>query len=209
MISHRLGLLIRNQRGFSLLEMITVLAILGIIIVAITMTTSMVISGSISPSDHMTAIRQVQNAGYWVSRDAQMAQSVVTAPDPDGFPITLSWTDRYNRDHQVVYSLVGMPSGLANLQRQHTCLALNLDVTSNVAEFIDPDETHCYLYKCLLCGETFGSLAGIESHFATEHVGEQPQYESVLTLIVTAKVSGFPQENSETRIYQVIPRPSS
>lgn len=209
MISHRLGLLIKNQRGFSLLEMILVLAILGILISAVTMTTSRVISGSISPSNHMTAIRQVQNAGYWVSRDAQMAQSLATAPDPDGFPITLSWTDRDSYDHQVVYSLVEMSNGSANLQRRHICVALNKDVTSTVAEFIDPDETYCYMYKCLLCGETFPSLAGLESHFASEHVGEQLHYESVFTLTITARVSGFPQENSETRIYQVIPRPTS
>ncbi len=33
----------------------------------------------------MTVVRQVQNAGYWLSRDAQMAQSVnadnLTSPD--------------------------------------------------------------------------------------------------------------------------------
>jgi len=209
MIFHRLGLLNKNQRGFSIVEMIIVLAILGIVMGAATMTTVQVISGSSSSSSHMTAVRHVQNAGYWVSRDAQMAQSVATTLDSDGFPLTLTWTDRYGNDRQVVYSLVDMPGGLANLQRQHTSVALGLDVTSIVAEFIDPDGTNCYQYKCILCGEVLASLAGVEAHFASEHVGEELQYESVLTFTVTAKVSSFPQDQSETRIYQVIPRPGS
>lgn len=212
MIFHRLGLLNKNQRGFTLVEMIIVLAIVGIVIGATTMTIFQVTNGSASTSNHMTAIRQVQNAGYWVSRDAQMAQIVEPAPnpDPDGFPLTLTWTDRDGYDHQVVYSLVDMSGGLKKLQRQHTCVALGLDETGIMAEFIDPDETNCYLYKCLICGERLASLAELEDHFANEHFGEELQYENgALTFTVTAKVSGFLQEQSETRIYKVIPRPGS
>ncbi len=210
MIFHRLALLNKNQRGFSLVEMLIVLAIIGGVMAAATMTIVQVINGSSSTSDHMIAVRQVQNAGYWVSRDVQMAQNVVPAPYSDGFPLTLTWTDRYSNDHQVVYSLEDMPGGLASLQRQHTCVALGLDVTSTVAEFIDPDGTNCYLYRCLLCGEELASMAELEAHFASEHVGEELQYENgALTLTITAKVSSFPQEQSETRIYKVTPRPNS
>lgn len=208
MISHRLGLLNKNQRGFTLVEVIIVLAIIGIVIGAATMTIVQVINGSSSTSNHMIAIRQVQNAGYWVSRDVQMAQSVAPALDSDGFPLTLTWTDRDGSDHQVVYSLVDMPGGLAKLQRSHSVNGTT--ATGIVAEFIDPDETNCYLYKCLICGERLASLAELEAHFANEHFGEELQYENgALTFTVTAKVSGFPQEQSETRIYHVIPRPVS
>lgn len=208
MISHRLGLLNKNQRGFTLVEVIIVLAIIGIVIGAATMTIVQVINGSSSTSNHMIAIRQVQNAGYWVSRDVQMAQSVAPALDSDGFPLTLTWTDRDGDDHQVVYSLVDMPGGLAKLQWSHSVNGTT--VTFIVAEFIDPDETNCYLYKCLICGERLASLAELEAHFANEHFGEELQYENgALTFTVTAKVSGFPQDQSETRIYHVIPRPVS
>ncbi len=177
MISHRLGLLNKNQRGFTLVEVIIVLAIIGIVIGAATMTIVQVINGSSSTSNHMIAIRQVQNAGYWVSRDVQMAQSVAPALDSDGFPLTLTWTDRGGSDHQVVYSLVDMPGGLAKLQWSHSVNGAT--TTFIVAEFIDPDETNCYLYN------------------------------GALTFTVTAKVSGFPQDQSETRIYHVMPRPVS
>ncbi len=40
----------------------------------------------------MTVVRQVQDAGFWVSHDAQMAQTMVLASDPDGFPLYLKWT---------------------------------------------------------------------------------------------------------------------
>jgi len=209
MIFHRLGLINKNQRGFTLIEMIIVLAIAGIVIGATTMTIFQVISGSSHTSNHMTAVRQVQSAGYWVSRDTQMAQEdpdiVTDSVTGELESITLTWEDRDGYDHQVVYTLLA-----DKLQRQHTCVALSLDETSIVAEFIDPDETNCYLYKCLICGERLASLAELEDHFANEHVGEELQYENgALTFTVTAKVSGFAQEQSETRIYKVIPRPGS
>ena len=210
MISNWLTLLNKNQRGFSLAEMVIVLAIIGSVMAGATMSIVQVINGSSSSSDHMIAVRQVQNVGYWVSRDVQMAQVVAPAPYTDGFPLTLTWTDRYGNGHQVVYSLVDMPDELAKLQRQHTCVALSLDVTSTVAEFIDPDGTNCYLYRCLLCDQRFASLSALEAHFATEHVGQELQYENgALTLTVTVKVSSFPQEQSETRVYKITPRPDS
>jgi len=44
------------------------------------------------------------NSIYWVTHDAQMSQTI----EPDGasgFPLTLSWTEWDNSEHQVIYSL--------------------------------------------------------------------------------------------------------
>ena len=172
MIFHRLGLMNKNQMGFTLIEMIIVLAIAGIVIGATTMVIFQVINGSSHTSNHMTAVRQVQSAGYWVSRDTQMAKTVEPAldPDPDGFPLTLTWTDRYGDDHQVVYTLLADNK----LQRSHSN---GTTETGIMAEFIDPDPTKT---SCVW------------------DVG-------VLTFTVTATV----QEQSETRVYEVVPRPGS
>jgi len=100
----------QNQRGFALLTMMIALAISGIIMTAATMTIFQVINGSGRTSNHMVALRQVQNAGYWISYDVQMSQSVepAAAPDQDGLPLTLTWNEYASGiEHQIVYELVG------------------------------------------------------------------------------------------------------
>lgn len=178
MIFDRLGLINKNQRGITLVELLVAVAITGIITGGITMTIFQVFGGNERTSNHMTAVRQVQNAGYWISHNTQMAQDIVTGDDPTGtgFPLTLTSTDWESGDvHQVIYTL------LVNnkLQREHYT-NLNLDATTIVAQYIDPDQTSCVWDDA----------------------------EGKLTLTVTATVSGW-KSASETRIYEVIPRPGS
>jgi len=202
------------------MELMLAIAITSIIAGSITMTVFQVFISSARTSNHMTVVGQAENAGYWVSRDVQMAQIVAPADeavdDPDGtrFPLTLTWTDWDSNDvHQVVYTLVDMPSGgLKNLQRSHS---INGDTNTDIiAQFIDPDpgKTNCYLYKCLICDEVFASLAELEAHFAIVHPLEELEgnYESdKLTFTVTATVGTGSQEQSETRVYEAKPRPGS
>lgn len=136
MMFHRLGLINKKQMGFTLLELLIVLAISGLVTGATTMTFFQVFDGNARTSNHMEAVRQVQNAGYWVSRDAQMAQIVDTGNDP-GTPelelVTLTWTEWDNTAHQVVYTLQG-----AELWRDD-------GQPMRVAEYIDsdPNNTNC------------------------------------------------------------------
>ena len=106
MILRRLGRLNKNQRGFTLIELLVALAITGLLASGLGMTIFQIFSGNAQSSSQMTVVRQVQNAGYWISQDTLMAQRVEVDADPSGFPLTLTWADWDTGDvHQVVYSL--------------------------------------------------------------------------------------------------------
>jgi prepilin-type N-terminal cleavage/methylation domain-containing protein len=166
----------KNQLGFTLTELILAIAIAGIITGGITMTIFQVFSGSARTSNHMTAVRQVQNAGYWVSLDTQMAK-IVDAPGATGFPLTLTWTDWANDDHQVVYSLLADNK----LQRSHSINDGTAE-TAIIAEYINPAMTSCDFTDT-----------------------NDDDIDDTLILNVTATVG----EQTETRVYEVIPRPGS
>ncbi len=140
MILNRLGLITRNQRGIALIELIIAMALSVVIAGATTATILQVINGSNRTNNHMTAVRQVQNAGYWVSHDAQMAQNVVTGNVSDGgFPLILTWTAWDGSGYQVVYS-ENTTGGLTSLQRSYSVNGSPPDAIF-VAQYIDPATT--------------------------------------------------------------------
>ena len=173
MTSHKLGLINKNQWGFTLLEVMLALAITGLVSSGVTMTFFQVVNGSARANNYMTAVRQVQNAGYCVSRDAQMAQPQKVVAS-GALPFTLKWTDWDKNNHEVVYSLADN-----KLQRSHSING-GLAETGIIAEFINPDPAMTG------CDFTDGKL----------------------TFTVTATVgAGSRYEQSETRVYEVVPRP--
>jgi len=182
MIFHRLGLINKKERGFTLIELLVALAITGLITGAITMTIFQVVNVTARTNNHMTAVRQVQNAGYWVSHDGQMAQSIDIGDDPlgEGFPLILTWTDWDDTVHQVTYTLENMIGGPKQLKRSHSV---------NGGE---PSETIVARYI----------VPGVPKTNVEFTYG-------VLTFTVTAAVGGDWQEASETRVYEIVPRPGS
>jgi len=162
-----------GQKGFTLIEVIIAIALTSIITGGITMTIFQVFDGYIRTSNHMIAIRQVQNAGYWISHDAQMAQIIEPAvdPDPDGFPLTLTWAEWKNTVNQVTYTIVD-----SELKRTHRSVSPeepSTTVETVVAQCIDPEMTNCKF------------LGGVLSFQVTATVGS----------------------SSETRVYEITPRP--
>ncbi len=65
----------RNQAGYTLIEMLAVVVITGIIGLGAAIANAQVMTQTGKNNDYTTANRQVLNAIYWMSLDAQMMQS--------------------------------------------------------------------------------------------------------------------------------------
>jgi prepilin-type N-terminal cleavage/methylation domain-containing protein len=171
----------RTQRGFTLIELIIAVAIAGLITAGITAAIMQILTINTRSSNHMIAVRQVQQAGKEVSKDTLQAQSV-NATGTHGFPLILTWDEwGTNQTNTVVYNLTDMPGGLKQLTRTHTFNSTDQQTALPiVAEYIDPDQTTCSPLGVLPSG-------------------------GVLTFSVTATVG----TQSETRVYEIEPRPDS
>ena len=170
-----------GEKGFTLIELVIAIAIIVVATGSASAAIFQIFKNTQRNSNHMTAVHQVHNAGYWISRDTQMAQSVTAdGLTPPEFLI-LSWTEDSSGDnYQVVYTLEDIPgSALKKLQRDHSINGGANELTL-VAQYIDP------------------ASEKTKSEFTN----------GVLTLTITATVSTASPSGSETRVYRVVPRPS-
>ena len=157
-----------RERGVTLIELLVAIPIAGLVAAAAAGTIFQLMNTN-DISAGMLAVRQVQTAGDWVSRDGVQAQSdndtysgtyyLHTISDNIsvrvGIPFTLNWSywdtgasPAVNETHQVTYSLVNMPSGsLKRLQRHEVVTDKNgatlSDTTITVAEYVDSSATSC------------------------------------------------------------------
>ena len=105
----------KHQRGLTLVELVIAMALFGMVAGAILTSFSNIMVASARTSSQMTAARQVQTAGYWVSQDALQAQ----APGDPGFPLTLTIPYYVGEEHdsELVYRTVVYQVVDGNLQR--------------------------------------------------------------------------------------------
>jgi prepilin-type N-terminal cleavage/methylation domain-containing protein len=95
----------KDQKGFTMLELLIVLAITALITTSITMAISQTFTGSTRSSNHMVVVRQVQEAGYWVSYYGYGAQNT-TITGVGGFPLIMRWIDFVTGQKQkIVFSV--------------------------------------------------------------------------------------------------------
>jgi len=132
------------EKGFTLIETAIAIAVLAMIALAGTAVTFQALKATGQSNDRMTAIPQVQNAGYWISRDAQMAKGIlVDNLEPPKF-IILSWKDYENgatTHHEVTYFFEDLSGGVGKLKRNHWSSA-GADEETLIAQHIyyDPDD---------------------------------------------------------------------
>jgi len=112
-----------GEKGFTLVELLIAITIMVLASGAAGAAIFQILRGTERNNNHMTAVSQVHNAGYWISRDAQMAQSVttdnLTLPDF----LILSWTEWDAAGdptyHSATYSFEDLTDGIGKLKRNH------------------------------------------------------------------------------------------
>ena len=87
-----------------MIEIIVGLAIAGFLTAGITTFALQTVNATGDSKDRMHAIMQVENAGYWISRDIQMSGNF-TLGENAGFPLQMMRIDTDQNEYQVTYSL--------------------------------------------------------------------------------------------------------
>jgi len=132
----------KNQKGLTLVELLLAVAIVAVIAVAANGVIVQLVQSN-RTSNHMVAVRQVQQAGYRVSQDCIQAQDITNSTVNGGFPLTLNWTTWEGGEfHTVVYNLTPPSGGVCQLQRKETVNTTT--TTAVVAQYIEPpNSTRC------------------------------------------------------------------
>ena len=178
----RLLKLFGNQYGFTLTELLIVIAISALISAGVGTTIYQIFVVNSKSNSHMTAVKEVENAVHWLTRDAQMAQfnenasANGTQASPRAFPLELTWNNIYDNPAvsvNVTYSING------NRLERHYTDNQSVSNTAVVARFINPAGTNWWY-----SGAWYGND---------------------LIFNVTANVTGY-RPAGETRNFQVVTR---
>ena len=180
----------RWQKGFTLIELIVSLAIIVVIIGSITVAVFQVFSVNEKSKNHMTADKQVENTGHWVSQDAQMAQTVSTVDDGETAEtevLTLFWVgwEREDGGDQLIDTYEVDYTYDANQIRRNE--KVTTEVYDSNGHFIE-------------------TLENLTSTLIAEYITalSVSQVDGKVVLTVTASVG----EAAEDRTYEIIPRPT-
>ena len=167
-----------KKQGFTLIELLVALAISSVIISGITVTIFQIFSVNALASNRLSAVNQVQNAGYWISNDAEMARKITIGDDPATLDlvefVTIEWTEWDDaKTHKSVYTL---SDGI--MKRYYYYNQSEVAVETFIAQDLN-DSTNC----------------------ALDSNGRR------LVVTLSATVGEF-RPVAVTRIYETIPRPS-
>ena len=152
-----------EQRGFTLIELLIALVISSLIVVPISMAFVQIMKITSQSRNHMLVVRQLQTAGYWVSRDSQMAKDAIwqePASTPVELPwqLTLSWEDVTGTEqYKAVYSITADNS----LERAYYINNVQQGEPSLIAEHVVSDPIMTNFDKSVAYGAVFTVTASI------------------------------------------------
>lgn len=144
-----------GEKGYTFIELIIAITIIALISGAASIAIFQILKGTETNNTHMNAVRQVQTAGYWIGRDARIAQSVntdnLTPPDFIAFNWT-EWDDQNEEIyHTATYSFEDLIDNIGKLKRTHWSSA-GANEQTLIATHIyyapaDPDDTSKASYQ--------------------------------------------------------------
>jgi prepilin-type N-terminal cleavage/methylation domain-containing protein len=125
----------RRQNGFTLLEIVVASAIMAVVVGAIAGTLTVLLLNYGQAAGQNSVLPQVQNAGYWITRDVQTSRNV-TATAPHGFPLSLKIPADINEEHdnRIEYIFEGNM-----LKRQFYDSSNHLLSETLIASYLDTD----------------------------------------------------------------------
>lgn len=188
----------RNEHGFTLIELVMAMGAAAIVMSAATYSIFEVLNTNTRNTVSMTAVRNVQSAGFWVTREAEMAFSANVSADHDS--VTLRWFDPYD------------PTAPNDTSRS----VLNA-CTYTLATYADNGKTRLRLLRSLQVGNQDPAVTSIAEHFDNRLDGpfdtavsgfDYDENGRKLALTVTAKVTSHGITSTESRIYEAVLRPA-
>jgi prepilin-type N-terminal cleavage/methylation domain-containing protein len=96
----------KKESGFTLIELLISTAILAVVVAGLSLTINTIMNTYNIARDKSIALRQVQNAGYWMTQDIQRVES--PPPNLTAFPIQIQcYTgDDLSDTETIAYSIV-------------------------------------------------------------------------------------------------------
>lgn len=138
-----------SEKGFTLVGVVVSIAILALVMLGTSMTVTGAIKFGPGVDSTLTIKNQIQHAQYWISRDIQMARTVVTEDLPANDFLLINWIEFTGTgeeiDHTVTYFFEELDGEIGTLKRSLTSSAGENQVTT-IAHFIryapaDPDNS--------------------------------------------------------------------
>ena len=171
-----------NQKGFTLIEVLVAVAILGLVVSVISMSIIQVITGTERNNAKIIALADIEHADAWLNQDLPMAQTILVNDEPmlvgappidlvAGDTLILEWFDYYGGDattHQSQYYILD-----SRLMRNYGYDGQ----VANIASYIS------------------------EAKFSIDYVNEL----ELVTFTLTSSPENI-SERSETKTYRIYPR---